>query len=101
MNNNFAVSKWNKSVFPLSDICLVDEDIKHLLFECNIVKTYMTKIEKKICLRITWKQIVLGFYDEHNSKTRKINNFISFVSYVIYKYNDNFNHLQEMALATH
>ena len=39
-----------------------------------------------MCSRITWKHIVLGFYDENNPKTRKIYNFISFVCYDIYKY---------------
>ena len=34
--------------------------------------------------RMTWKHLVLGFYDENNSKTRKINNFISFVCLFIF-----------------
>ena len=86
LNNNLAVSKRNKTVSPLCDVCLVDEYITHLLFECNIVKNIWQNIEKILCFRITWKHIVLGFYDENNSKTRKINNFISFVCYNIYKY---------------
>ena len=36
-NNNLVVSKWNKT----------EEDIKHLLFECNIFKNIWQKIEKK------------------------------------------------------
>ena len=38
LNNNLPISKWNKTVSPLFDICLIDEDIKYSLFECNIVK---------------------------------------------------------------
>ena len=45
LNNNVAVSKWNKTVSPLCDICLVDEDIKHLLFKCNILRNIWQKIE--------------------------------------------------------
>ena len=44
------------------------------------------KIEKILCFRITWKHIVLGFYDENNSITRKVNNFKYFVCYDIYNY---------------
>ena len=40
----------------------------------------------KNMFRITRKHKVLGFYDENNSKTRKRNNFISFMYNDIYKY---------------
>ena len=44
---------------------------------------------------ITWKIIVLGFYNEVNSKTIRLNNIISFVCYKIYKYKMKCRLLQE------
>ena len=44
---------------------------------------------------ITWKIIVLGFYNEVNSKTIRLNNIISFVCYKIYKYKMRCRLLQE------
>ena len=35
---------------------------------------------------VSWKNIILGFYDELNDKTILLNNIISFIAYRIYKY---------------
>ena len=40
------------------------------------------------CLKfsVSWKTVVVGFYDKVNDKTVLINNSISFIGYRIYKY---------------
>ena len=38
LNNNVSVSKLNKDVSPLCEICKTEEDTRHLLYECKIVK---------------------------------------------------------------
>ena len=38
LNNNVSVSKWNKDVSPLCEICKTEKDTRHLLFDCKIVK---------------------------------------------------------------
>ena len=42
LNSDF---NW-ETVSPLCDVCLVDEDIKHLLFECDIDKNIWQKNRK-------------------------------------------------------
>ena len=86
LNNNVYVSKWNKDVSPLCENCNTNEDIKHLLYECRIVKSIWEKINSYLKFDISWKTIVLGYYNEINEKTTFLNNFISFVCFCIYKY---------------
>lgn len=38
-------------------------------------------------LKITWKIIVLDFYNDINTHTIMLNNLISFIHFTIYKYN--------------
>ena len=84
--NNLSVSKWNKEVTPLCEFCHIVEDNEHLLFSCKITKNIWGKIQTLLKFDITWKTIVLGFYHELNTKTSRLNNIISFISYTIYKY---------------
>jgi hypothetical protein len=44
LSNNVYVNKWNKDVSPLGEICITKEDIKHLLYDCKIVKSIWEKI---------------------------------------------------------
>ena len=93
--NNLSVNKWNKNVSPLCEKCLCIEDVKHLLFDCQLTKYIWQVISIYFNFEITWKIIVLGFYNEINSKTIRLNNIISFVSYKIYKYKMKCRLLQE------
>ena len=86
MNNNVCVSKWNKTVSPLCEVCNVNEDIKHLLYDCKIVKHFWERISMYLKFDVTWKIVVLGFYNEISEKTSFLNNFLSFISFTIYKY---------------
>lgn len=48
LNNNAALSKWNKVITPLCENCEIEDDMNHLLFDCKIVKplsVYMGKSE--------------------------------------------------------
>lgn len=86
LNNNVCVSKWNKTVSPLCEVCNVNEDIKHLLYDCKIVKHFWERISMYLKFDVTWKIVVLGFYNEISEKTSFLNNFLSFISFTIYKY---------------
>ena len=95
LNNNVSVHMWNKNVSPLYEKCKCIEDIKHLLYDCKLT-TYMWQVVSLYFnFEITWKIIVLGFYNEVNSKTIRLNNIISFVCYKIYKYKMRCRLLQE------
>ena len=86
LNNNLIVSKWNKNISPKCEICNCDDDIKHLLFECNLVENIWKIISDFLKFEISWKTLVIGFNREFNNKTIKLNNLLSFVCYRIYKY---------------
>ena len=86
LNNNAYVSKWNKDVSPLCEICKDEENIKHLLYDCKIIKTIWEKVSSFLKLDVTWKIIVLGFYAEVSDKTLLLNNLIAFITFSMYKY---------------
>ena len=44
LNNNVYVSKWNKDVSPFCTFCNIEEDIKHVLYDCEIVKPIWEKL---------------------------------------------------------
>ena len=95
LNNNFSVNKWNKTVSPLCEKCICIEDVKHLLFDCQLTTYIWHVIGLYFNFEITWKIIVLGFYNEINTKTIRLNNIISFICYKIYKYKMKCRLLQE------
>ena len=66
LNNNIAVSKWNKTVSPLCDVCFVDEDIKNSLFECNIVKNIWQK---------NWNKRPMGHIAHLRKQFKSINTY--------------------------
>lgn len=53
------------------------------MWECQ---TYLEKIGSFLKFTVTWKIIVLGFYDEVKEKTLVLNNLKACVAYTIYKY---------------
>ena len=95
LNNNLSVNKWNKTVSPLCEKCICIEDVKHLLFDCQLTTYIWQIIGLYFNFEITWKIIVLGFYNEINTKTIRLNNIISFICYKIYKYKMKCRLLQE------
>ena len=56
------------------------QDTKHLLWECNTVKTLWQKVSQIINLDVNWQHIVLGV-----NGNRQANLVISVVSFLIYK----------------
>lgn len=86
---DFFFTKYKfKDVLPFCTFCKLKEDIKHLLYnyDCEIVKPIWEKTSSFLKFTVTWKIIVLGFYNEVNEKTLVLNNLIAFVAYTIYKY---------------
>lgn len=53
------------------------------MWECQ---TYLEKIGSFLKFTVTWKIIVLGFYDEVKEKTLVLNNLKACVAYTIHKY---------------
>jgi hypothetical protein len=62
------------------------EDNEHLIHLCANVKHMLDIISKIVKFDIKWKYIFIGFYHEHNKKIVILNNFISTIATVIYKY---------------
>ena len=85
LNNNLNVSKWNPNVQKYCENCGEIENIEHLIYTCRTSKKIWENINDIFNLDITWKHIVIGFYDETNP-SEALNIFISFVTLKIYKY---------------
>ena len=72
LNNNVSVHMWNKNVSPMCEKCKCIEDIKHLLYDCKLTTYIWQVVSLYFNFEITWKIIVLGFYNEVNSNDYQI-----------------------------
>jgi hypothetical protein len=86
LNNRNHLSKWKNisNLCPHCKECI--ETNKHLLFECQNVERIWKMVSEILKFEISWKAIVVGFYNETNRKTILLNNVISFIALRIYKY---------------
>lgn len=86
LSTNLSVSKWDKKNSGNCDFCGTQENIKHLIFECDLIKPFWSKISQLIKINITWKMIVIGFINFNNKYTLILDNTLSFLACKIYKY---------------
>lgn len=61
LNNNVYVSKWNKDVSPFCTFCNIEEDIKHLSYDCESVKPIWKKLVPFLSLLLLGKLLYLDF----------------------------------------
>lgn len=79
-------SKWK---IDLDKNCInwhLEEDVKHLIFDCYIFQPLWKKIFEVLNVNVSWKIIIPGFPGYCNENTFVLNNVISFVAYKMYKY---------------
>ena len=87
LSNRYILSKWKHDIDRNCVICNgIIENNEHLIYSCSNVVEIWSKASNSLKFNISWKNIVIGFYDEVNDKTVLINNIISFIAYRIYKY---------------
>lgn len=87
MTTNISVSKWDKNNSGNCDFCDTQENIKHLIFECDLIKPIWTiSTNKDRYTNVTWKMIVIGFIIFNNKYTFILDNTLSFLARKIYKY---------------
>lgn len=48
LTTNISVSKWDKNNSGNCDFCDTQENIKHLIFECDLIKPIWSKISQLI-----------------------------------------------------
>lgn len=85
--NRYLLSKWNSDIEKYCLYCQSsNENNEHLIFLCENVKEIWKSVSDCLKFDVSWKNIILGFYDELNDKTILLNNIISFIAYRIYKY---------------
>ena len=85
--NKIFLKKIKKTESEMCDLCKIDiEDNEHLIHCCENVKHIWKTTSKIVKFDINWKHICIGFYAEHNSKIVTLNNLISTVATIIYKY---------------
>ena len=85
--NKLFLKKIKKTESEMCDLCKIDiEDNEHLIYCCENVKHIWKTTSKIVKFDINWKHICIGFYAEHNSKIVTLNNLISTVATIIYKY---------------
>ena len=61
MPNAIIVSKCDKSVKSMCQMCNTNESTKHILFECECVQIPWGKVWAALNVNFSWKQIVCGF----------------------------------------
>ena len=87
LSNRYILSKCKHDIDRNCLICNgIIENNEHLIYSCSNVVEIWSKASHSLKFNISWKNIVIGFYDEVNDKTVLINNIISFIAYRIYKY---------------
>lgn len=86
LTTTISVSKWDKNNSGNCDFCDTQENIKHLIFECDLIKPIWSKISQLIKIDIKWKMIVIGFIIFNNKYTFILDNTLSFLACKIYKY---------------
>ena len=87
LSNRYLASKWNREIDKKCTLCRNDiENNRHLIYECQNVSQIWHIVGIVLRFDVKWKHIIIGFYDEINSKTILLNNIISFIGCRIYKY---------------
>ena len=85
--NNIFLRKIKKSESDLCQYCKAySEDNEHLIFNCDNVNHIWKLASKILKFEIQWKHILIGFYFEKNQKIVDLNNIISTIATIIYKY---------------
>ena len=87
LSNNLFQSKCFKDISNKCNSCPNDtENSKHLILDCSNVIDVWNLVSSLLKFKISWKHIVIGFYEETNNKTSALNTLISFIAYRIYKF---------------
>ena len=85
--NNIFLRKIKKSETDLCQYCKeYSEDNEHLIFSCDNANHIWKLASKILKFEIQWKHILIGFYFEKNQKIVDLNNIISTIATIIYKY---------------
>ena len=86
LTTNLSVSKWDKNINGNCNNCNTPENIKHLIYECDLTMPLWRKISLILNIDVTWKLIVIGFIFTSNKYTLILDNTLSFIACKIYKY---------------
>ena len=76
--NRYSLSKWKRDIDKYCVLCHDSiENNEHLIISCENVREICKKASVCLTFSVSWKTIVIGFYDEVIDKT---------VAYRTYKY---------------
>ncbi len=56
--------KWKRHDNPLCPICNVIETVKHIYYECDLIKDIWKRISEDLRINLSWEKIVLGFTED-------------------------------------
>lgn len=85
--NRAYLQKINRSVSDLCTNCNNSiENNEHLIFQCENVRKIWNFTSLVLKFNVVWKHILIGFYFERNKKINDLNNIISTLATIIYKY---------------
>ena len=88
LSSSERVAKWKPGVSSKCSICYQIDNIKHMLFDCILVRNIWRKSSEIIQTDISWKTIVVGYkYLFSGSNISFFNITVSLITYSIYKYN--------------
>lgn len=83
---NLLVSKWDKNINGNCNNCNMLENIKYLIYECDLIMLFWWKIFLILNIDVIWKLIVIGFIFMSNKYIFILDNILLFIVCKIYKY---------------
>ncbi len=73
-----VISKWNPNINNLCPICKQTHTVRHLLFECQVIRNIWAVIGNILKVDITYKHIIIGNI-VHNDMIKSRNDIITHI----------------------
>ena len=85
--SNLFLEKYKIRLNAKCDHCDQEsEDIMYLIYGCHNVDRVWKSLSQIFNFSVLWKHVIVGFYEESNSKTIFLNTINTYISYKIYKF---------------
>ncbi len=80
----FIVSKWNNNVTQQCGFCGEIETLQHMIFDCERIHEIWRLIESTLKTKVSYKHIVLGYYENENTEYIFRNVLFTIVAFSIF-----------------
>ena len=78
------LTKWNKAPSKLCPVCQKIENVQHIYYDCDRIKSLWTQLGISINIELSWKKIIFGY--TQNIVPHNVRNLLfSLILYSIFK----------------